>query len=89
MLDATHDKKPAISLLLFIAVVLLLVFSPYSYHALELLVCWLFFGLVFVSLALVLLGARSHVTRENPLSTGRATCRDWHRQFRSVLPNFI
>jgi hypothetical protein len=35
---------------------LLLGLSLYSYHVRELLVCWLFFSLVFVSLALVILG---------------------------------
>ena len=35
---------------------LLLVVSLYSYHVRELLVCWLFFSLLFVALALVILG---------------------------------
>jgi hypothetical protein len=35
---------------------LLLGFSLYSYHVRELLVCWLFFSLLFVLLALVILG---------------------------------
>jgi hypothetical protein len=35
---------------------LLLGFSLYSYRVQELLVCWLFFSLLFVSLALVILG---------------------------------
>jgi hypothetical protein len=35
---------------------LLLGFSLYSYRIQELLVCWLFFSLLFVSLALVILG---------------------------------
>jgi hypothetical protein len=36
---------------------LLLALSLYSYHAQELLVCWLFFSLAFASLVLVILGA--------------------------------
>ena len=36
---------------------LLLGFSLYSYRIQELLVCWLFFSLLFVSLALVILGS--------------------------------
>jgi hypothetical protein len=35
---------------------LLLGFSLYSYHVRELLVCWLFFSLLFVVLALLILG---------------------------------
>ncbi len=35
---------------------LLLGLSLYSYHVRELLVCWLFFSLLFVSLAVVILG---------------------------------
>src|ERR1700694_1790120 len=35
---------------------LLLVISLYSYHVRELLACWLFFSLLFVLLALVILG---------------------------------
>jgi hypothetical protein len=35
---------------------LLLGLSLYSYHVRELLVCWLFFSLLFVVLALVILG---------------------------------
>jgi hypothetical protein len=35
---------------------LLLGFSLYSYHVRELLVCWLFFSLLFVLLALLILG---------------------------------
>jgi len=36
---------------------LLLGLSLYSYYVRELLVCWLFFSLLFVSLALVILGS--------------------------------
>jgi hypothetical protein len=35
---------------------LLVALSLYSYHVRELLACWIFFGLLFVTLALMILG---------------------------------
>jgi hypothetical protein len=48
-------QLPGLYVLLFFA--LLLAFARYSYHAKELLVCWLFFCSLFAALALIFLGA--------------------------------
>jgi len=55
MVDPTSYTKGATSFLSFVAVAFLLGLSLYSYHAQELLVCWLFLGLMFVALALIIL----------------------------------
>jgi hypothetical protein len=51
---------------------LLLAPSFYSYHVRELLVCWLFFSLLFVLLALVILGGALAGYSGNMRSVGRA-----------------
>jgi hypothetical protein len=55
MVNATSYTKGATSFLSKVAVAFLLGLSLYSYHAQELLVCWLFLGLMFVALALIIL----------------------------------
>jgi hypothetical protein len=55
MVNATSCTKRASSFLPIVAVAFLLGLSLYSYHVQELLVCWLFLGLMFVALALVIL----------------------------------
>jgi|SRR5208283_3119229 len=55
MVNATSDTKGTTSFLSIVAVAFLLVLSLYSYRAQELLACWLFFGLMFVALAPVIL----------------------------------
>ena len=55
MVNASSDTKRATSFLSIVAVAFLLGLSLYSYHAQELLVCWLFLGLLFVASALVIL----------------------------------
>ena len=55
MVIATHHAKAAICLVSCLAGGSLLGLSLLSYHLRELLVCWLFFSLVFVSLALLIL----------------------------------
>jgi hypothetical protein len=51
--------------------ILLIGVSLFFCQVRELLICWLFFSVPFVLLALLLLGEWSHTTRDNILSIGR------------------
>ena len=55
IVNATSYTKGATSFLSIVAVAFLLGLSLYPYHVRELFVCWLFLGLIFVALALVIL----------------------------------
>jgi hypothetical protein len=55
IVNATSYTKGATSFLSIVAVAFLLGLSLYPYHVQELFVCWLFLGLIFVALALVIL----------------------------------
>ena len=57
MLNTASHMKAALLLILFGSLGVLLALSSYSYGARELLVCWLFFGLLLVSISPVILGA--------------------------------
>jgi hypothetical protein len=57
MVKTTCYSKTAVSLVLFVPVGILLVLSPHYYVALELLVCWLFFGLFLLAITPAVLGA--------------------------------
>lgn len=56
MANTTNDSKAPMSLILFVPVGILLALSPYSYTALELLVCWVFFSLFLLALTPAILG---------------------------------
>ena len=56
MANTTRYSKVAMPLILFVPVDILLALSPYSYAALELLVCWVFFSLFLLALTLAILG---------------------------------
>ena len=54
MMNATHYRKAATGLISFLAVGLLLGRNLSFYRLEEILICWLFLSLAFVSLALVI-----------------------------------
>jgi len=54
--NTRSDSKATMSLILFVPVGILLALSPYSYAALELLVCWVFLGLFSLALTPAILG---------------------------------
>jgi hypothetical protein len=54
--NTRSDSIATMSLILFVPVGILLSLSPYSYAALELLVCWVFLGLFLLALTPAILG---------------------------------
>ena len=56
MANKATRMKSAMRRTLFVPAGLLLAISPFSYHARELLTCWLFFGLLLVSITPLILG---------------------------------
>jgi hypothetical protein len=54
--NTRSDSKATMSLILFVPVAILLALSPYSYAAMELLVCWVLFGLFSLALTPAILG---------------------------------
>jgi len=56
MANIINYSKATMSLILFVPVGILLALSPHSYAALELLVCWVFFGLFLLALTPPILG---------------------------------
>jgi hypothetical protein len=56
MANTTNYSKAPMSLILLVPIGILLALSPYSYAALELLVCWVFFSLFLLALTPAILG---------------------------------